>query len=360
MRVVLSGYYGFDNVGDEAILYSIIHALRDVRPDVNITVLSNEPEETRKTYGVEAVNRWKLKEVATAIKDSDGLISGGGSLLQDETGMKSIPYYTGIMKLAKWLGKPVFVYAQGMGPFRKKHNKWLVKNTLQSVQGITIRDEDSKRLLESIGIRREMDLVPDPVIGLSSSKFESGWMADQKITGKTVSVSVRDWQAGKNFKQRLAEALDRCSADGITVIFVPMHGKHDDETSREVAGLMKEKSLIAPYAASIEEKIAIFGKTDLLVGMRLHALIFAAIGYVPFVALSYDPKIDAFAEIAGQPVAGHVTMDDWSGESLDHEVRNVLDNHDQCKNNLRAAIEPLQQKAAETAKLALRTFEKTK
>ncbi|MBF6633431.1 MAG: polysaccharide pyruvyl transferase family protein, partial [Planococcus sp. (in: Bacteria)] len=91
MRIVLSGYYGFDNVGDEAILYAIIHSLKEYYPRIEIIVLSNKPEKTAETYRVKAVNRWSLKDIRAAIKSSDGLISGGGSLLQDETGRKSIP-----------------------------------------------------------------------------------------------------------------------------------------------------------------------------------------------------------------------------------------------------------------------------
>nr|WP_316046858.1 polysaccharide pyruvyl transferase family protein [Planococcus glaciei] len=105
MRIVLSGYYGFDNVGDEAILYAIIQSLKEYYPEIGIVVLSNKPEKTARTYGVEAVNRWNVAEVAKAIKAADGLISGGGSLLQDETGRKSIPYYAGVMKIAQFLKK---------------------------------------------------------------------------------------------------------------------------------------------------------------------------------------------------------------------------------------------------------------
>ncbi len=88
MRLVLSGYYGFYNVGDEAILQSIIESLHKENPNIELVVLSNDPDYTRKMYGVEAVDRWSIKSVYDAIKKSDGLISGGGSLLQDKTSVK--------------------------------------------------------------------------------------------------------------------------------------------------------------------------------------------------------------------------------------------------------------------------------
>ena len=82
IKIVLSGYYGFDNIGDEAVLYSIITALRNEIENVELIVLSNNPEKTKALYNVKSVNRWKLSEVAKVIKESDLLVSGGGSLLQ--------------------------------------------------------------------------------------------------------------------------------------------------------------------------------------------------------------------------------------------------------------------------------------
>ena len=94
-KLVISGYYGFNNSGDEAVLKSILTALQEESQRSNVTiepiVLSINPEWTTSMYGVRAVHRMKLKEVREALKESDGLISGGGSLLQDATGLKSIP-----------------------------------------------------------------------------------------------------------------------------------------------------------------------------------------------------------------------------------------------------------------------------
>ncbi len=370
MRIVISGYYGFANVGDEAILYSIIQALKANEANIEITVLSNNPEETKATYGVQAVNRWKLGEVLAALKKSDGLISGGGSLLQDETGFKSIPYYTGIMKMAQMLRKPVFVYAQGMGPIHKSFNKKLVKHVLKKAK-ITVRDEASERLLKEIGLNHPIDIVPDPVLGLTvkeqvaenvaDSTLEEGnqaifWWEAQGFQGAVLTVSVRDWPSELDFKRKIAGALDEVAREGVDIVFVPMHGEHDDKSSREVAALMSGKSSISPYDASIEDKITIIGKSNLLVGMRLHALIFASITYTPFVALSYDPKIDAFADICNQQVAGHVNEDNWNAASLYECIQYVRLNEESEIEKLTKKIKPLQDKAMTTALNAIQAF----
>ncbi|PPA70275.1 polysaccharide pyruvyl transferase CsaB [Jeotgalibacillus proteolyticus] len=350
MRLVLSGYYGFDNVGDEAILYAIIQSLRSIEPKVDIVVLSNNPEKTKEQYDVKAVNRWSIREVSSAIKHSDGLISGGGSLLQDETGWKSIPYYTGIMKIAQFLKKPVFVYAQGMGPFKNRVNKLIVKSTLNRASILTVRDEQSRQLLQSIGVNRAIQIVPDPVISLNPFEFSSPWMDQHKAPSKSVTVSIRDWPSDSNYMEEVALSLDELAARGYQIIFIPMHGKHDLEASKTVQGMMKQKSLIAPHDSTIQEKMAVIRESDILLGMRLHALIFASVGYTPFVALSYDPKVDSFASIVQQKVAGNVNINNWSHHDIVSSIEMINDHYGEEVDKLKALVSPLQQSSLHTAK----------
>ncbi|MEN2767345.1 polysaccharide pyruvyl transferase CsaB [Ornithinibacillus xuwenensis] len=353
MHVVLSGYYGFDNVGDEAILFSIIHALRNAQPDINITVLSNNPEKTMQTYQVNSVNRRSLWAVRKVIKQSDGLISGGGSLLQDVTGPMSIPYYTGIIQLAKFYRKPVFIYAQGMGPINRKLSKWIVKVTLNKADGITVRDDNSRNLLKTIGVKSDARIAPDPVLGLDSSSFISSWLEEQKIETPIIAVSVRNWKEHRAYKERIAKCLDRLVQNGMTVIFVPMHGIHDYEASQDVASFMQEKSLISPHDATIEEKISLIGASTLLIGMRLHSLIFSALRITPFIAISYDPKIDSFAMICEQPVIGDVTAKSWDENHLFEKVQYSIEMAEEHTLGLERRLQSYKQEAMQTAAGAL-------
>lgn len=359
MHIVLSGYYGFDNVGDDAILLSIIQALKKWQSDIEITVLSNNPNATEQTYGVKAVNRWKMKEIRQLLKTADGLISGGGSLMQDQTGMKTIPYYAGVIQIAKWLKKPVFVYAQGMGPINNSLSKFIVRKTFSKVEQITVRDKASQTLLTEIGVRKETKIVPDPVMGLNGGDFHCEWLDQEALTAESyISVSVRDWPSTIAYKEKIAHSLDQLVRQGEQIVFLPMHGEHDLKTSQEVATLMQEKSLIAPSDLSIEEKIAVIGQSQLLIGMRLHSLIFSAIYATPFIAISYDPKIDAFADIVDQPVIGHVEKDDWNGVTLFERAIAILESYTTVQENMRQAVLPLQHEATATAKLAIETFSK--
>lgn len=359
MKVVISGYYGFDNSGEEAILFSMIQAFKKVLPSIHITVLSNDPEYTRLTYGVDAVHRRSLIKVIGAIKRSDGFISGGGSLLQDETGNRNVFYYSALMMLAKFLGKPFVVYAQGIGPICKKPNEKIVEVALNKAKLLTVRDVASKQLLEKIGVLEEINLVPDPVLGIEIDASKSKWLIEndqnqnRKREQKFISVSVRDWTSGVSFLENIAAALDMISRLGYKIIFVPMHGEHDEKTSKNVQDMMTRAAIVAPADLSIEEKIKLIGESELLIGMRLHALIFAAIMDTPFTAISYDPKIDAFASLCQQPVPANVNEANWSSKTLFKVVKEQLNNLPQHTAMVKAYTKVAKLEAQRTAELAL-------
>ncbi|NBC73492.1 polysaccharide pyruvyl transferase family protein, partial [Paenibacillus sacheonensis] len=170
-RVVISGYYGYRNSGDEAVLKSILFALAEEGAAQGIrivpVVLSIDPASTTEMYGVEAAHRMRFGDLLRAIRGSDGLISGGGSLLQDATGAKTIPYYTGVIKLAQLLGKPTFIYAQGIGPVNRRWMDRLIRGVMKRSAYVSVRDAESADLLGRMGVSRDrIDVVPDPVMAL--------------------------------------------------------------------------------------------------------------------------------------------------------------------------------------------------
>ncbi|NLL81384.1 MAG: polysaccharide pyruvyl transferase CsaB, partial [Tissierellia bacterium] len=131
--ILMSGYYGFDNSGDDAILKAIVKDLREIDKDLDITVLSNNPKKTEDMYPVKAVNRFNFRDVVFSIKKCSLFISGGGSLLQDVTSTRSLLYYLTVMSLAKIMNKKVMVYANGIGPINKKTNRMITKKVLNKV-----------------------------------------------------------------------------------------------------------------------------------------------------------------------------------------------------------------------------------
>lgn len=124
-KLVISGYYGFGNAGDEAMLAAILEAILDVIPNAEITVISGNPKDTMDKHGVKAISRLSPLPIIKALKGCDLLISGGGSLLQDVTSDRSLYYYLSIIRMAKWFNRPVMLYAQGIGPLLRERAKKL-------------------------------------------------------------------------------------------------------------------------------------------------------------------------------------------------------------------------------------------
>ncbi|MBR5468047.1 MAG: polysaccharide pyruvyl transferase CsaB, partial [Firmicutes bacterium] len=213
-NVLMSGYYGFNNSGDDAILLSIHANLKKLGNNIKITVLANNPEVTKGKYGVDVVDRYNALSVISAVRKCDVFISGGGSLLQDRTSTRSIVYYLSIIKLAKLMGKKVMLYANGIGPVEKPYNRNLVKRVVNKVDLITLREQNSCDELRSMGVDNESAFVTaDPVFTMEAvSKEESfkllkkeGIPTDKPIVG----VSVRNWKNLSPFAEDLAVLCDR-------------------------------------------------------------------------------------------------------------------------------------------------------
>ena len=114
--VALSGYYGFHNSGDDALLEAILKSLKAKKPEIRPIVFSARPKETMRQYGVDAAHRFSPVSLSRYLRKTHILINGGGSLLQDKTSSKSLWYYLYVMHLARKKGAAVYVYANGIGP----------------------------------------------------------------------------------------------------------------------------------------------------------------------------------------------------------------------------------------------------
>ena len=154
-NILISGYYGFNNTGDEAMIETMSTLL--AKRDYGLIVLSSNPERTKELYNVQAYDRYKFFEIVKAIKKSDMVISGGGTLFQDITSKKSIWYYLGIVKLAQLLGKKVCVAYQGMGPLKTKLYRKMTKSILnkKSVKLVALRDEHAIEFAKELGIKED-------------------------------------------------------------------------------------------------------------------------------------------------------------------------------------------------------------
>lgn len=297
--VAISGYYGFRNSGDEALLKSIISDLRRLIPDIKIVVFSNDPEFTKAEHCVDSVNRMSFFEVRRVLNRTKLLISGGGSLIQDATSTKSLMYYLGLIRLAKRCGAKVMIYANGVGPVSGKLNRAAAKNTLNKTDYITLRENDSLGELKAMGVNvPKTEVTADPALGLipdASGRDEAKRLFGEKTP---IAFSVREWKTlGANGKNEIADCIKRLKSVGFAPFMLPMQYSKDNKICSEIAEAAGVSVLRDEYG--VGQILGILSACPAVVGMRLHALIYALAAESSPVGIVYDPKVRGFMNYAG-------------------------------------------------------------
>lgn len=340
ITLVISGYYGYDNAGDEAVLYSILNTLKghNIKP----IVLSGNPEKTTKLYGVESVQRMSVSKVFKTLKESDGLISGGGSLLQDKTSTRSIFYYIGVIEMANFLKKPVFCYSQGIGPLSKKWIHPFTRHALNKSKYLSVRDDKSKDLLERIGVKKQIDVVADPVIGLSydgSSKVTNKLKNFMKM--KPITLSVRTLQDDETVIKNIVKLIDNLTDKKQNILLLPFHYEYDLKIAEEIKNKIKSPNMLylPNEQFEVSDFLYLIKNSSIVVGMRLHSLIFAASQSVPFVGISYDPKVDSFMEIFSRKSS--TNTEEWDINAVLKDVDLTLKRNGEERANLEIQLKKM-------------------
>lgn len=350
MRIVISGYYGFGNRGDEAVLRGVLTALRRAG-SVDVTVLSGDPGATRTLHGVCAVDRYNPLAVWRAVRSADLVISGGGGLIQDRTSARSSLYYLGVIALAAAAGVPVYLYAQGVGPLRRRWLRRAVGVVLRRVAGAGVRDEPSRELLKECGLpAAHVQVTADAAFALepadsketeealASIGVEPGrqpligvvwrWPLAAGSLGSATHVldSSQRSPGSKStpeaaYRQGMAQAVAGFAEElGAKVVVIPFHPEQDDGEARAFAQAAREAGADArfvdlgqepgssgdrlnerPVPSDPRRLLALVGGMDLVFSVRFHGLVFAALAGKPAVALTYDPKVRHLAEALGVP-----------------------------------------------------------
>jgi polysaccharide pyruvyl transferase CsaB len=303
LRIALSGYYGFGNGGDEAVLAGLIKSLRD-QAQINglsgleLTALSINPAATTAEHGIPAAHRYKIGPLLRTLARCDLLASGGGSLLQDVTSRHSIFYYLGVVRAAQIMGKKTMFIAQGIGPLTLPRSRKLTAAVARRCDAITVRDEASASLLREIGVERpEIVVTADPALLLRNLPSEP--LPD-------TAIALRPWKDQTG--QIVALVVDALKSSRVPVgQFFPCSHSEDigpAQLAETRYGKVEHPFLEANGASESRSShlkiIDSVRRCEMVVGMRLHALILAAAYGVPSVALAYDPKVTAFMEQTGQ------------------------------------------------------------
>lgn len=359
---VISGYYGFNNSGDDALLLGMLKSIYEINPHFRCLVLSANPTLTKKQYRIDSVKRFDFCAVRHAIKNSRMLISGGGSLIQDATSKKSLIYYLYVINFAKKCGNKVMLYANGIGPLKKK-NMGIVEKTLKGVDYITLRDNDSTKLLSRMDIGNvPVKKLSDPAILVEPSGKERVLEILSKNgideSTKYMCVAVRPWKnSDPQFEEKIARICDEVyEKSHLTTIFLLMKPATDRKISHRISEKTKHKSYVLDENLKIQDIMGVVGRADAVLGMRLHMLIYSACATIPCVALSYDPKIDGFMKSADLEEFCE-PCENIDEEKVAHLCQKALDNTSVISQKLLQNKENLLKMARENARICTNLLE---
>ena len=288
-KAAVSGYYGFKNFGDETILSVLIEHLKT--QNIDITVFSSDTEYTRNTYKVNSVYTFDIKKVINTIKSSDILISDGGSLLQDVTGIKSLLYYAFVIYMAILFNKKVIIFAQGIGPLNNKISQIIVKNLFKKCDYISVRDEKSFGLLKNWNI--EADLVSDPVFSLHVEK---------SVTQNTLGIQLRDFKnINRDFLNQLAKFVN-IKFSNYEIKLFSLQQKYDFNITKEFEQILKNENNNIKTEIITQNIAQNISKLEYFIAMRFHAVLVGLKAGVKTCAINYDIKVEQLAHSANIPL----------------------------------------------------------
>jgi len=341
--VLISGYYGFDNLGDEAILEQLLSEVKaaGISSD-DIVVLSNNPIKTRTQFAVQTVNRWKLKEIIALLPRTKLFISGGGGLFQDTDSLKSIVYYGGLITLARLFGSKILIYAQGLGPLKRSISRNLTKHFLQLADHISVRDDNSYGQLEQWGLKVKSIKTADPVWTLERSappqavqdllaKYGSSVRPKPTLIG----ISLR---SGAGFTsahlQKLVETLETTLDSAAVLVMLPLQDQQDRPILQSFVDLWQSKER-AVWLTQKEDLLpsqwlSLLASLDMVIGMRLHSLIMSLASGKPVIGISYDPKVEIVLKQFKQPNLTFTRNEDnQDSQSWPATIEAALTNYDE-------------------------------
>ncbi len=384
MRYLISGYYGEGNAGDEAILAGILQEVGREDPRAEFTVLSFNPEDTVSRHRVPAspTSLRDPRRLASLLRRSDLLISGGGSMLHEADfelhgrsfllragKLRPIPYFLSIVMAARALNRPVMWYAQGLGPLHTPAARRAVRLAACASQVVCWRDREAALLAAQVGVRAGVQVVvPDPAYALTMPAPDTvdavlqqrvgGWLHRVGEAG-FLAVCPRLWLNRRAYQVHLAKVLaEVCGRTGMGALFLPFQERTDGPLCQALADApgFVGRAACLHHVDQPQLLLGLLGRARVAVTMRLHAGILSAAAGTPCVPIAYDPKVHSFAVQTGQE-GFVVTSDELELEDGARRLRESLERtlaHEARRRfSLERRVAPLKRTAGATAHLAV-------
>lgn len=374
--VIMSGYYGFGNLGDESLLDIITSKLAENLPDVKIAALTKNRKDDGKRTGLRCISRFNVFDITRELRRAKMLISGGGSLLQDSTSKRSLRYYAGVISCAQSRRTKTCVFANGIGPISYPSNKKLAAKVVKNADYVSVRDSDSADELERLGVdRSSVHVTADPAFLIKPSldgRIDE-ILHDCGIGGGIgfFALSLRPMSLNRKRKNNILTSEDEVIVKegvricrtlsekyGLIPLIIPMQAAHDTAICREIC----EKTncgAVVYIPETDRELIGILSRARFVVGMRLHSIIYASSAGVPVIGLSYDPKVKSLMHELGQDFIVNLERDNPAfADRASCFAEEIEKNHSQIAEELKNRAAEMRSRAEEDIKQVCRLIGK--
>ena len=318
--VLICGAYGKRNAGDDAILRSIVSQLRGIDPDLPIYALSRHPRETQLSFRIGSCHSFNIPRYRRIMRRTKLYISGGGTLIQNSTSVRSLLYYLSNISSAHAAGDHVMMYGCGVGPVNGSFSRALAARTInRCVDTITLRDQESADELRRMGVTRsDIHLTADPALLLRAPDPETVTAALYRygiVPGQRyVMFALRPWHGLDAHMADFAAAANYVLSKGCTPVLFALEPKRDAPVGAALAAMLDGPCLQISADMDAGTVVALTARMEAVVSVRLHALIFAAGQEVPLAGVVYDPKVSGFLDYIGQK--NYVNLEDLTAEGL--------------------------------------------
>ena len=311
-RVLIAGYAGCGNLGDDAILRALTVQLRKQWPRVSIAATVADPMLSGADFPyVEPVRRSSPWALCRAMRRADAFFLGGGCLLQNCSahGNRSLLYYLALLYLARLWRRPVCLVANGIGPLEGRMACRAVARALRHIDRISVRNEGSRRLAISLGVSEEkVQLEPDPVLLLSpgsvrdAERMIDAYLPSEAAGHRLIGICPRPSAA----EAALTAAVARLwQEEGLYPVFFAFDRERDGPLCERMMAACGIGCRMPAENEALVGAVLGHGRVAAVIAQRLHALILSHVAGRGAVAVDYsahDGKQAAFASTVGQPV----------------------------------------------------------
>ncbi|AKB34387.1 Polysaccharide pyruvyl transferase [Methanosarcina siciliae HI350] len=254
------------------------------------------------------------KEYIRSLEICDFVCIGGGNLLMTLNNNYWAVKINRLVKLAKKKNKKIFIISVGAGPILSKKAQKLFSDTLSMADYITVRDENSKILLEdTLNVRQHIEVSGDPALLLDNVR--EGFTNKEK---KNIAISVipfgkKDffnlkWYKESNYYmemyKKLIVYLYNKNPNIVFYLFSSAYTDYEvilqlEKQIKEENEKITEENLKVVYIKSLDDLLEFYQKQDLVIGTRMHSLIIAFTQLIPIIAISWQDKVNGFMNYAG-------------------------------------------------------------